>query len=82
MKNLQNLFLVFIMISLGFSAAAQTLGVRAGLNLSNLVVKDNADTYSDDYMYMPGFSCRSSCRVPRGRDYFCRRWSVFINQRI
>lgn len=55
MKNFKNLFLVLVILSLGFSAAAQTFGVRAGLNLSNAVVKDDVDTYSDDYMYLPGF---------------------------
>lgn len=55
MKNFKNLFLVLLMISLGFSAAAQTLGVRAGFNLSNAEVKDDVSTYSDDYMYLPGF---------------------------
>ncbi len=34
---------------------AQTFGLKAGLNLSNMLEKDDDDTYSNDYMMNPGF---------------------------
>ncbi len=37
------------------SSSAQTFGVKAGLNFSNMVVKDDDKTYSDDYKLKPGF---------------------------
>ena len=36
------------------SSSAQTFGVKAGLNLSNMVVKDDDETYSDDFKLKPG----------------------------
>lgn len=55
MKNLRQLFIITSMILLASSSFAQTFGVKAGLNLSNMLMKDDEDTYSDDYKMLPGF---------------------------
>lgn len=34
---------------------AQKFGIKAGLNMSNVLYKDNDKTYSDDYKIKPGF---------------------------
>lgn len=55
MKGLRNLLLVVLVTMLAWSAYGQSFGIRAGLNMSKFEVKDNDDTYSDDFSFMPGF---------------------------
>jgi hypothetical protein len=45
---------------------AQTVGVKAGLNLSNVLMKDNATTYSSDYKMNPGFNVGVMVDFPMG----------------
>ncbi len=55
MKNYKKLI---ILAALAFFAApsfSQTFGLKAGLNLSNMLDKDNDETYSKDYKMKPGF---------------------------
>jgi outer membrane protein W len=55
MKNLTNLFVVLMLSMMTTGLFAQSFGVKAGLNLSNMLVKDDDDTYSDDFKMNPGF---------------------------
>lgn len=34
---------------------AQSVALKAGFNLSNMLEKDDEDTYSDDFEMLPGF---------------------------
>ena len=43
---------------------AQTFGVKAGLNLSNMLVEDDDDTYSDDFKVNPGFHVGATAEFP------------------
>jgi len=43
---------------------AQTFGLKAGLNLSNMLEKDDDDTYSNDYKMNPGFHIGATVDVP------------------
>lgn len=52
MKKLLTALLVLVIV---LPAFAQTYSFRAGLNLSNMLFKDDADTYSEDYKMSPGF---------------------------
>lgn len=52
MKKLLTALLIVIMVSPAF---AQTFSLRAGLNLSNMLVKDDDDNYSDEFEMSPGF---------------------------
>jgi hypothetical protein len=55
MKNRAK-FLLVIMISLfGYKSFAQTIGIKGGLNLSNMIMKDDNGTYSDEFKMNPGF---------------------------
>lgn len=45
-------------------ANAQTFGLKAGLNLSNMLEKDDDDTYSNDYKMNPGFHIGGIVDIP------------------
>ena len=64
MKNFRSVLLTMVITFFGLSVFAQSFGVRAGLNMSNFEVKDDADTYSDDYMFLPGFHAGILAEVP------------------
>lgn len=56
MKNLTRLFIVIISLTMTTSAFSQVkFGIKGGLNLANMLDKDEDDTYSDDYKFKPGF---------------------------
>lgn len=55
---------VVFLSSLTMATFAQTFGVKAGFNLSNVLEKDNDRTYSDDYKMNPGFHAGLTMDVP------------------
>ncbi len=64
MKNLVKLFVVVIAFTMTTELFAQNFGVKAGLNLSNMLVKDDNDTYSDDFKMNPGFHVGATAEFP------------------
>lgn len=64
MKKIKNLLFILLIITLASSSFAQSFGIKAGLNLSNMVMKDNDDTYSDDYKMLPGFHAGVVAEIP------------------
>lgn len=64
MKKIKNLLFIFLLITLASSSFAQSFGIKAGLNLSNMVMKDDDDTYSDDYKILPGFHAGVVAEIP------------------
>jgi len=55
MKKITKLLILFCLIAPAFECIAQTYWVRGGLNLSNMLIKDDNGTYSDDFTMQPGF---------------------------
>lgn len=56
MKHLTKVFVIAILVAFASESFAQVnFGVKAGLNLANLTVKDNDNTYSDDFKSKLGF---------------------------
>lgn len=55
MKKLVQFVIVLCLIGLASESYAQRLGIKAGLNLSNMTYKDNEETYSEDFKSTPGF---------------------------
>lgn len=55
MKKLINLSILAFLIVMASESFAQTFGVRGGLNLSNMLIKDDVETYSDEFEMNPGF---------------------------
>ena len=65
MKNLVKLFLVVIAITTATGELfAQKFGIKAGLNLSNMLIKDDIETLSDDFKMNPGFHIGATAEFP------------------
>lgn len=64
MKKIKNLLFILLLISMASSSFAQSFGIKAGLNLSNMVQKDDDDTYSDDFKMLPGFHVGVVADIP------------------
>ncbi len=66
MKN--SVVLPCIMLIIAFTmaseTAAQTFGIRAGLNLSNMLIKDDHYTSSDHFKMNPGFHLGATAEIP------------------
>lgn len=54
MKNFIKLLFVFLAWSMSTATFAQTIGIRAGLNLANVLAKDDMSNYGDSYKSTPG----------------------------
>ncbi len=64
MKNYSKILMFLLISLLSIKANAQTFGVTGGLNLSNMLEKDDDDTYSDDYKMNPGFHIAGTVDIP------------------
>lgn len=64
MKNLMKLFVVVIALTISTGSVAQEFGIKAGLNLANMLVKDDDETYSDDLDMKPGFHLGVTAEFP------------------
>lgn len=64
MKNLVKLLVVVIAFTMTTEIFAQNFGIKGGLNLSNMLVKDDDDTYSDDFKMKPGFHIGATAEFP------------------
>jgi hypothetical protein len=66
MKDLKRFIIAVFIISLASVSFAQTFGVKAGLNLSNMLMKDDNTTFSTDFMMNPGFHVGGTVEFPIG----------------
>jgi hypothetical protein len=64
MKSLIKLSIVALFLAMGTESFAQTFGVRAGLNLSDMYVMLDDVTYSDDSKMYPGFHIGPTMELP------------------
>ena len=64
MKTFSKILLILIFIMWTTESFTQNFGIRAGLNLSNLLVKDNDERYSDDFKIKPGFHVGATVEFP------------------
>jgi len=65
MKYLVKLFVVVIAFTMATDELfAQNFGLKGGLNLSNMLMKDDDDTYSDDLKMKPGFHVGATAEFP------------------
>lgn len=55
MKKIFNLVTFIFLLAITSNSFAQTVGIKAGLNLSNMVMKVGDETVSDDLEMNPGF---------------------------
>jgi hypothetical protein len=64
MKNITKLLLVVMVSLLSFESNAQIFRIIGGLNLSNMLMKDDDGTYSDDFKMKPGFHIGATVEFP------------------
>jgi hypothetical protein len=65
MKNIVKIFLVVIAINMATDELyAQNFGIKAGLNLSNMLFENNGGTYSDDFKINTGFHIGATAEFP------------------
>jgi hypothetical protein len=64
MKNLVKLLAVILVLSMATESYAQNFGIKGGLNLANWLMKDDTDTYSDDFKMALGFNLGVTAEFP------------------
>ncbi len=64
MKKITKLVLFFALIAIACPSFAQSIGIKAGLNMANMLVKDDDETYSDDYEMKPGLHLGVVAELP------------------
>lgn len=64
MKNLIKLLAVIVAFTFATETFAQNIGVKAGLNMSNMLYKDDDGTYSDDFKMLMGFHVGAVAEFP------------------
>jgi opacity protein-like surface antigen len=64
MKNLTKISIIVLISLFSLNGNAQTFGLKAGLSLSNMLDKDDDETYSKDYKMNPGFHLGATVEVP------------------
>lgn len=64
MKNLTKVLLIFFLSIFYYQINAQTFGIKGGLNLANMLDKDDDETYSNDYSMNPGFHLGLTVDIP------------------
>lgn len=68
MKILTRVFLAILLSISYLSVNAQTAQLKAGLNLSNMIISDENTTYSDDFSSLTGFHVGFSISEPIGKE--------------
>jgi hypothetical protein len=64
MKSIIRFGLIVLMITNASESFGQLFGIKAGLNLSTMLKKDNINTYSDDYKLNPDFHLGMTAEFP------------------
>ncbi len=64
MKNLIKLLCVVVLFTMATRTTAQKFAVKGGLNLSKMLIKDDDDTYSDNFKMNPGFHLGVTAEFP------------------
>jgi hypothetical protein len=69
MRKILQLMLLVCLMGITSQSFAQRLGIKAGLNLSNMTFKDNEQTYSDDFKSLPGFHAGLTAEFMAGNPF-------------
>ncbi len=80
MRTFTKIFLVTVLGLFCLNLSAQTIGIKAGLSMSNILAKDDDDTYSDDYKMKPGFHVGATVDIPI-TDMFSFQTGLLLNSK-
>jgi hypothetical protein len=64
MKSLTKLVIMVIVLAMATVSYAQTIGLKAGLNLSTMLIKDDNASYDDSFRMNPGFHIGATAEFP------------------
>jgi hypothetical protein len=64
MKNLIKLLCVLVLLTMATRTSAQKFAVKAGLNLSKMLLKSDNGNYSSDLKMHPGFHIGATVEIP------------------
>lgn len=64
MKSFSKLIFLFVVFAITTQVNAQSFAVKAGMNLSNMVVKESDSTLSNDYKSNIGFNFGGTIEIP------------------
>lgn len=64
MKNLTKVLMILFITLVCCQAYGQGFAIKGGLNLANMLEKDDDDTYSNDYTMNPGFHLGFTAELP------------------
>jgi hypothetical protein len=82
MKNLMKPLIVFIMFLIASESFTQTIGIKAGYNLSNLICKEpphyGNQFYVDEFKMKPGFNAGVTVEFPT-KDWFSIDMSLILS---
>jgi hypothetical protein len=69
MKIFTKLFIVILLFTISLESFAQSFGIRAGMNLSTVLCKDDDGTYSNNYKMRPGFNVGAIALFPINKTF-------------
>jgi hypothetical protein len=55
---------LFLVVLISNQSYGQSIGLRGGLNLSNMLIKDDNETYSEDFKLKPGYQFGAIAEFP------------------
>jgi hypothetical protein len=64
MKNLIKLLAIVVAFTFATETYAQSFGLKAGVNMANMLMKDDDGTYSDDFKMLLGFHVGAVAELP------------------
>lgn len=64
MRNFVKIISIVLISMISLHTYGQSIGVKAGLNLSNMLVEDDDGTQSDDFDMKPGFHIGAMAEIP------------------
>ncbi|MBC8486945.1 MAG: PorT family protein [Bacteroidetes bacterium] len=80
MKNTVKILTIAVLFAISYQSFAQTFGIKAGLNLANMTIKDDEETYSDDLKMRPGFNVGGMVEITLVNDLSLQS-GLFISQK-
>ncbi len=66
MKNLSKVLFFSLLTVISMQTFAQKVGIQGGINLANMVSKDDDDTYSDEFKMNLGFNAGATVEIGLG----------------
>lgn len=80
MKRIVKITVLSILLTYGFQTFSQKIGLKAGLNLANLTIKDDEEKYSENYKMRLGFNVGLMVKIGMN-DNLALQPGLFVSQK-